>query len=188
MIDPPCAAPLTLPVLLEYWFGELAPDREQPMEEHLLACNHCANRLREIVNLGSAIRSSFQRGEIAAVISLTFVEKMKVEGLRLREYAVPCGGSVQCTISAADDAVVAYLQAPLEGVKRLDLLLLNERGEPPVKLLDIPFDPAVGEILFCPSASVLKTMPAHTDRIRLVAVDESGEHTIGDYTFIHTPG
>ena len=188
MINQPCAAPLTLPALLEYWFDELAPNREQPIEEHLMACGHCASRLQEITNLASEIHASFQRGEIASVISLAFVEKMKGQGLRLREYRVPCGGSVQCTISASDDAVVARLQAPLEDVKRLDLLLLNERGEPPVKLLDIPFDPTVGEILFCPSAAALKKMPAHTDRIRLVAVDELGERTLGDYTFIHTPG
>jgi hypothetical protein len=31
-------------------------------------------------------------------------------------------------------------------------------------------------------------MPAHTMRMRLVAVDEAGERPLGEYTFAHTPG
>jgi hypothetical protein len=30
-------------------------------------------------------------------------------------------------------------------------------------------------------------MPAHVARMRLVAVDEAGRRTLGDYTFNHTP-
>jgi hypothetical protein len=35
---------------------------------------------------------------------------------------------------------------------------------------------------------MLRDLPAHTFRVRLVAVDEAGEHPLGDYTFEHTPG
>jgi hypothetical protein len=31
-------------------------------------------------------------------------------------------------------------------------------------------------------------MPAHTFRIRLVAVDPTGDRPLGDFTFAHTPG
>jgi hypothetical protein len=31
-------------------------------------------------------------------------------------------------------------------------------------------------------------MPAHTFRMRLVAVGAHGAKPLGDYTFIHTPG
>ena len=65
-----CDMPLALPVLLEYWFGDLTPDHEQPIEEHLLGCEHCSSRLQEIVSLGSGIASSFRHGEINTVISL----------------------------------------------------------------------------------------------------------------------
>jgi len=43
-------------------------------------------------------------------------------------------------------------------------------------------------VLFCPPAARLKQAPAFVQRIRLLAVDESGERAIGDYTFVHTPG
>ncbi len=188
MIRQSCDTPLALPVLLEYWFGELAPDREKPIEEHLLACNHCSSHLQQIVGLGAGIDSSFRRGEINAVISLPFLNQMKARGLRLREYCVARGGSVECAISATDDVVIGRLEATLENVKRLDLFSVNAPGKAPVKLIDIPFDPAAGEVLFCPAAAELKKMPAHTGRVRLVAIDEVGERTLGEYTFIHTPG
>src|SRR4051812_41653509 len=187
MIDPVCNKPIAFPALLEYWFGELASGNEEALEEHLLGCGHCAGRLREIVELGSEIRSSFGRGEFHAVVSQPFLDKMKQNGLRFREYRVSPGGSVACTIAAAEDAVVGRLQAPLEGVKRLDLVRVGEPGEFPFTLLDIPFDAAAGEVVFCPSMAALKQMPAHNARVRLVATDEAGARTIGDYTFIHTP-
>lgn len=174
--------------LIEYWFGELAREDEDRMEEHLLACAHCSERLGELADLGTGISSAFHSGAVRAVISAPLLEKMKAEGLRLREYRVPPGGSVQCTVSAADDAVVGRLEAPLAGVARLDLALLNERGDVRSRLLDIPFDPVAGEVLFCPSAAKLKKLPAHTDVVRLIAVNDAGERTLADYTFVHTPG
>lgn len=173
--------------LMEYWFGELAPEDENRMEEHLLGCAHCSEQLGELAALGSGISSAFRSGALRTVISRAFLEKMKTAGLRLREYRVPAGGSVQCTISAADDTVVGRLEAALTGVARLDLALLNERGDVRSRLLDIPFDPVAGEVLFCPSAAKLKKQPAHTDVVRLIAVEEAGERTLADYTFVHTP-
>jgi hypothetical protein len=51
----------------------------------------------------------------------------------------------------------------------------------------VPFDPAAGEVLFIPPAAALKAMPAHTVRMRLIAVGEAGEAPLGEYTFVHTP-
>jgi len=33
----------------------------------------------------------------------------------------------------------------------------------------------------------LRSLPASTVRVRLLAVDESGERVVGDYTFNHAP-
>lgn len=174
--------------LIEYWFGELAREDADRMDEHLIACAHCSERLGELADLGTGISSTFRSGALRAIISPAFLEKMKTKGLRLREYRVAPGASVRCTVSSADDAVVGRLEAALAGVARLDLAILNERGEVRSRLLDIPFDPAAGEVLFCPSAAKLKQQPAHTDTVRLIAVDEAGERPLGDYMFVHTPG
>ena len=185
MSTPICIAPIPFAALVEYWFGELAPNEEERMEEHLLACAKCSERLGDLAELGAGIGSAFRSGAVWAVISPAFVQQLKQEGLRLREYRVAPGGSVNCTISATDDAVVSRLQASLEGATRVDLVLLDEQGQG--RLADIPFEPAAGEVLFCPSAASLRKLPAHTAMFRLLAVDEAGERPIGDYTFIHTP-
>ena len=64
---------------------------------------------------------------------------------------------------------------------------MNEEGEIRFRLPDIPFDPTASEVLFCPAAVALRKMPAHTVRLRLLAVEPDGERPIADYVFIHAP-
>lgn len=173
------------PALVEYWFGEL---HEEALEEHLFACEHCSARLEELAALGAGIRAVFRAGTLRAVLTRGFVEGLKREGLRLREYPVAAGGNVHCTMTAEEDFVLGRLEAPLAGVERLDLVLLGSGGEAQATLEDIPFDPAAGEVLFCPSAAALRARPAHTDRVRLVAFGAGGKKALGEYTFVHTPG
>jgi hypothetical protein len=111
--------------------------------------------------------------------------EMQREGLRLREYPVGPDGGVNCTISAADDAVVSRLRVNLAGASRIDLELLSEPGAG--RLTDIPFEPSADEVLFCPPAARLKQAPAFVQRLRLLAVDESGKRALGEYTFVHAP-
>ena len=185
-----CGKPIELEALVAWWLGELAPDAEAPIEEHLFACAHCTARLEELAALASGIRATVREGRVAAGISVPFLETLKRQGLRIREYRVPAGGRVECTLRAGDDAVVSRMQAPLAGVKRVDALQRVEIGGEvsEQRVADLPFDPAAGEVLFLPSAAALRKMPAHTMRVRLVAVDEAGERPLGEYTFAHTPG
>jgi hypothetical protein len=60
-------------------------------------------------------------------------------------------------------------------------------GAAEVRLTDVPFDAQTGEVLMIPSAAWLKTMPAFTMRMRLIAVGEAGEKPIGEYLFNHSP-
>ena len=185
MSVPNCIAPIPFAALVDYWFGELPQNEEERIEEHLLGCALCSERLGDLVRLGAGISAACRSGEVPAVISPFFLQEMKQEGMRVREYCVAPGGSVNCTISAADDAVVSRLQATLEDATRVDLVHVYEQRES--RLPDIPFEPAAGEVLFCPSAANLKKTPAHTATIRLLAVDEAGEHPIAEYTFVHMP-
>jgi len=181
-----CKDPIDFERLVAYWLGELPAADEAPLEEHVFGCAHCARRLEEIAALSAGVRAAVQDGKLSLVVSARFVETMQQAGLRLRQYRVEPGGSVNCTIRADDDAVISRLQAPLAGVKRVDFV--RERmGGPQSRMDDVPFDPQSGEVLVIPSASWLKTTPAFTMRMRLIAVDEGGERPIGEYTFNHAP-
>jgi Putative zinc-finger len=182
-----CKNPIGFDALVAYWLGEMPEEREATLEEHLFGCAHCAKRLEGLAALASGVRAAVKDGMVSAAVSGPFVEAMKQAGLRLREYQVDPGGSVSCTIRADDDAVVSRLRAPLAGVKRLDVVHVRGGGEPDLRLADVPFDAETGEVLMIPSAAWLKTMPAITMRTRLIAVSETGETEIGDYTFHHSP-
>jgi hypothetical protein len=173
--------------LVDYWFGDLEPAREEAFEEHLFGCERCTGRLEELVQLGTGIRSAFRGGALHAVISHALLEAMRQERLRLREYRLAPGSSVNCTIAAEDDFVVSILQARLAGVQRVDLVSIGEHGALDGRFEDIPFDAATGEVLVCPAPAALKKRPAYTHRMQLIAVDATAERTLGEYTFVHTP-
>lgn len=182
-----CAEPIPFATLIEYWFGELSAEAEARIEEHFLACAQCSAELETLALLGQGVRAAFEKGAIHAVISAPFLATMKERGMRLREYPVAPGESVHCTIDKDDDAVVGRLKAPLGGLGRVDVVGTDEAGTLLFRFDDVPYDPATGEVLFCPPAAALKQMPAHTERVRLLAVGPEGERAIADYTFFHAP-
>jgi hypothetical protein len=181
--------PIAFETLVGYWLGELGP-QEAPLEEHLFACASCSARLEELAALAGGVRAALREGRVKAVITPRFLEALRRQGLRIREYRVPAGGRVDCTLLADDDAVCGRMQVALAGVKRLDVRQRLEVGGEVVEmhLEDVAFDPAAGEVLTFPSAAWLRKMPPNTLHVRLVAVEEAGERVLGEYTFAHTPG
>ena len=186
MIAHACNTPIGFSTLVDYWFGELDEADEARIEEHLLGCGGCAERLEELAAIASGVRALVREGSAHAVVSAAFVEQLLEDGLRLREYRLPPNGSVNCTILPDDDIVVTRLAASLEGVQRLDLVLHGGEGEPN-RIQNIPFDAADKEVVVLPSAKRLRTLPKCKQIIQLVAVDAGGERVIADYTFNHTP-
>ncbi|MGH9780113.1 MAG: hypothetical protein ACRD5I_17070 [Candidatus Acidiferrales bacterium] len=182
-----CQNPIGFETLVAYWLGEAPSMLEATLEEHLVACAHCSKRLEQFVALAAGVRAAVAGGRVSMAVSVRFVEAMERAGLRLRQYQVEPGGSVNCTIRPEDDAVISRMRAPLAGVKRLDVVHVRGGGEPEVRLTDVPFDAAAGEVLMIPSAAWLKAMPAFTMRTRLIDVGEKGEAPLGEYTFIHSP-
>jgi anti-sigma factor RsiW len=181
---------LELERLAAYWVGELSPAEAEKAEQHFFACEACAARLEWLAELADGVRTAVRTGALGMIVSAPFVEAMKRAGMRLREYRTDPGMTTHCTIRADDDAVISRLRAPFAGATRLDMLHRVEIGgaaQGEVRIEDVPFDPAAGELVFIPPAAALKKMPAHAMRVRLLAVEGAGERVIGDYTFSHTP-
>jgi hypothetical protein len=172
--------------LLAWWLDELDADEEEALDEHLFACPLCARRLNAIVTLGDAIRDATLHGEFGFVVPAAFVARLKRAGLTLREYQLNPGGSVNCTIAPGEDFVVANLTVPLAGVQRLDVLI-DDMTFGKARLTDVPFDPATGALTVVPSAAMLRAMQSNQQRLRLVAVEPTGERELGEYTFNHSP-
>ena len=183
---PACATPVTDEALLALWAGELAAPEQDRLEEHILSCDECARRGQTLAAVAEGLRSLVRQGEVPTAMPPAVIERLRHEGRRIREYRVRPGGGVQCTVSPDDDVVLASLTANLRGVSRLDLVIRVDDG-PEQRIPDLPFDPEGDELAFAPSTDTLRAMPAHVQRLRLLAVDPQGERVLGEYTFDHTP-
>jgi hypothetical protein len=180
-----CANPIDEGVLADYWLAALPPSEEESVEEHLLSCDACGARLREIVAIADGIREMAREGSVRVVVSEAFLERAAREGLRVRQYAPPRGGSVNCTVTADDDLLVARLAVDLSKAKRVDLCYTHPGGT--VRLPDIPVNPASGGVILNVSIPQMRSAPAHVAVIQLLALDDTGERVLGEYTFNHSP-
>lgn len=182
-----CPRPIDAAVLADYWLGTLAQPEESAIDEHLLGCDQCGTRLREVMALAEGVRSLAREGCLRIVVSDAFLQRARENGLRVREYAPPPGGSVQCTVTADDDLLVGHLAAHLSGVTRVDLCLCDESGVEQHRLRDIPVRGGADSVAYQESITAMKAAPAMTMIARLVTFDEGGsEQLLGEYTFQHT--
>ena len=182
-----CANPIDAAILADYWLGVLRGAEEEAVEEHLLGCDQCGAQLRELIAMAEGVRNLARGGTLRMVVSDAFLERAAEEGLQVREYAPPSGGSVQCTVTAEDDILIGRLAADLNAAKRVDLCICDDRGLERTRLTDIPFNSAAGSVAFQQPITYAKAAPSETMIARLVVLDDSGhERLLGEYTFNHT--
>jgi len=182
-----CVSPIDAAVLADYWLAALTKSEEETAEQHLFGCDECGARLRDVIALAQGVRKLAREGSLRMVVSDAFLKRAAAEGLRVREYAPPAGGGVQCTVTAEDDFLVARLAANLTGARRVDLCLCDERGVEQLRLADIPVASGAGGVLYQESMTWAKAMPTSKMIARLVTFDEAGmERLLGEYTFNHT--
>lgn len=182
-----CATPIGYDALADYWAGGLASPEEEAVELHLLECDSCGARLRGVIDLAEGIRTMAREGRLRMVVSDTLLERAAQHGAQVRQYMLPAGGSVQCTVSAEDDIVVGRLAADVSGTSRVDLCLCDEHGVEQHRMSDIPVRTGSAEVIYQESIARLKAWPTLTLIGRLVAVDADGaERVLGEFTFHHT--
>jgi anti-sigma factor ChrR (cupin superfamily) len=185
------AAHLPAEGLLDYWLGDSDAAATEAIDAHLMQCDTCGQALDELVALGHGIRDALRAGTVGGVVGAAFLQRLAGQGLQVREYRVPPGGSVNCSVAPGDELLVSHLALPQPlrtGLRRLDLHV-ELSLEPGVRheLLDIPFDPQAGEVLYVHKIAEVRPRPAHTAQATLVAVDGAGARELGRYVFHHRP-
>ena len=182
-----CSSPVEAAVLMDYWLATLSASAEDAVEQHLMTCDACGDRLREVIALAEGLRALARSGTLQVVISEQFRNHVAQEGLRVREYAPPRGGSVQCTVAADDDLLLARLAVDLTTTSRADLSWCDPDGVELQRMADIPIRADAGSVICQQSISWAKASPTSSMIARLLAVDDEGnERVLGEYTFHHT--
>lgn len=182
-----CSQPIEATILSDYWLAALAPAEEEAIEEHLLGCDECGETLRQVIALAEGIHDVAREGRLRLVVSDTFLRRAAENGVRVREYAPPRGGAVQCTATSDDRIVAARLAVKLAQETRVDLCFCDEHGAELDRMSDIPFQPGSNAVVYQESITFLQASPTSTMIARLVSVGEGGnEQLLGEYTFHHT--
>jgi len=182
-----CASPIDAAALMDYWLAALVPENEDAIEQHLMSCDGCGDRLREMIALSEGLRDLARSGSLVVVVSDWFLKHAGETGLRVREYSPGPGESVQCTVSADDDMLVARLAADLTAASRVDLSWCDPRGLEFQRMTEIPVHADAGSVICQQSITRAKGAPSGTMIARLLAVDDGGrERLLGEYTFHHT--
>jgi hypothetical protein len=182
-----CRTPIDPAILADYWVALLPPSEEERVEEHLLSCDECGDRLREIVQLSEALRALARSGALRVIVAEEFVTHAADAGQRVRQYDFAPGQTVSCTIAADDDLLVARLAADLAGAERVDLSLCDPQGVERHRMTDIPVRTDTGRVVFHESAVIGKLSPTTSMVARLLSIGaDGGERLLGEYTFQHT--
>jgi hypothetical protein len=182
-----CGEPIDVVVLMDYWLAALPSEEEGAVEEHLMACDSCGARLRDAIALTDGLRALARSGSLQVVVSDRFLKHAADTGLTVREYAASPGESVQCTVSADDDLLVARLTANLTTATRVDLSWCDPRGVELQRLSDLPIRADAADVVVQQSITWAKRSGSATMIARVLAVDVQGdERLLGEYTFHHT--
>ena len=179
--------PIDATVLADYWVGALPAPEGEAVEAHLLGCDECGGRLREVIALAEGVRNLARGGNLRMVVTEAFLQQAAEDGLRIREHVLVRGGSVQCTAHADDDLLVVRATADLRGATRVDLCVCDPQGVELVRYRDIPIPAGTSSIVYQESIADQKAAPSYTLIARLVAVDDAGsDRLLGEYTLHHT--
>jgi hypothetical protein len=175
---------LDLPTLADYWLGN---DTDDAVEEHLLTCTDCSTQLEWVARLAKGVTEVARRGNLAWILTPEFLARLAGDGLRVRTYAPPLNGGVQCTVTLQDDLLMGRLRADLSQVPRLDLLVTGGEGELRYRVEDVAFRPSAdAEIVLNQPLEFARAVKKDVMKVKLVSVGPDGERVLGEYTFNHS--
>jgi anti-sigma factor RsiW len=182
-----CPTSLSPEALLDWWVGELTASEADALEEHVFGCEDCAGRLAEIEALAASVRRLTEAGRFRAVVVPSLVDRLAARGLRVRTYRARVGETIPCGAAPGDQLLVSRVAVDLRGVKRLDLAMCDERWQERLRLTDVPFDAAHGEVVFAERVDSPEVKVANVLRFRLLAVEEGGDRELARYALAHDP-
>lgn len=182
MTAPACGR-LTFEDLIGYVAGELAEPDASALEGHLFSCADCAGRASEVDALVRGIRSAFRSAEVGGFVTDEILNRLAREGARLRTFVLSPGAVVPCAVWEDDELMVLRLRGELAGAG--EVALSQHVGGTEVSRATTQAITSRGEIIFVAPAASIRDLPIVDIELRLSAVTDEGERTVGSYTLAH---
>jgi len=175
----PCASPVPFETLVAWWTGDLPDDEAARVEEHVFACDACADASARLAKLATGVREL-----LPPIISHARRDRLVAEGARIRVTRVEPGVDARAVFGHDVDLLVHALRADLSRAERVDVeIVLQERGVSTVWEA-VPFDAASGEVLICCQRH-FRHLSADGPVFRLYAVEAGERRAVGDYFVLH---
>ena len=176
----PCSAPLAWDALVEYWAGELAPDDEARVEEHLFGCAPCTHESERVAAVGEAVRRSPRPTVTAETLAA-----WHASGMRVRENPVVPESVSRAHVGFDVDAVIHVLGGlALERAVKVGVEVRDEHSDQVIfDHDDVAFDRAGNRVLLVCSAHYAVFPPDLVISVR--ATGEDGGQRVTRYTIHH---
>lgn len=176
-----CEAPIPHETLVALWAGDLADAEGERVETHLFGCESCAAASDGIGRLVGGLREA-----VPPAITHAHREKLRERGLRLLETPVAAGASERAHFSPDVDLMVHVLQGDFTRAARVDVDLVTSDRVTMMKLEDVPFDAARGELLIACQRHYEHMFPGCDDlTFRVFAVEGDRRDLVGSYLVHH---
>jgi hypothetical protein len=168
--------------LIAYALGELEGDEALEVDDHVLSCGACAERLTRLLDLGAGVRALVRGGVAPIFLAPALRDALESAQLITRRYRLRPGEIVPCEVAAHDVYTLIELEANLHGATRVDLVRAGA-----YRLPDVPIDRARGVVALVQPGERIRQEPTMRIELELIAVEEgTGDRSLGSYTLSHT--
>jgi hypothetical protein len=178
-----CEAPVPLGELVDWWLGDIVPERGDAIEEHFFGCEHCTARLERLQRLGTGVVALTRQGALPLTVTSELLNRLARDHRQVRHYTARPGQTVHCSSSPEDDWLMGRLVADVHDVERVDIDVEDHDGAPIAQIEDIAVDRQAGEVLVLYPAALGLDPAGMYMTIRL----RDGDRVLGTYVFDHTP-
>ena len=177
---------LSIGELADYWTSDIASADLERIESHVFECTACAARLADAERLRRRLGETVRAGAFHAFITDAVLNRLSRDGVRVRTYTVEPGESVQCTVWADDEIMVARLRGDFTGIHAVNAVMRLANGEELDRVVDAPVREGSTELLLAMSADTIRRGPDAPQHLVVTSgTDPHDAAVLGEYVFDH---
>jgi hypothetical protein len=166
--------------LAAYWLGELEEAEAAALEEHVFACDLCAEASSRTAQVIAGVRAL-----LPPVISSARLAELRASVPALKQVAVAPGGSATVEFKGDDQLFLLRLQADFSRTERVDFSIELPGGPTLYEAADAPFDAEAGALhVVCQRHFIGQGFPA-VIHMRLRGLRDGQTADLGLYEIAH---